>query len=170
MPRVRLTTYTVGSPLQVVLPAGGSLLLPQLQFRCPVRLPGSSTTRDAVIDTGSPYTWIPRDIWRPLRAGIDFDWLPFAAGRRPPVSKMAGWSSGFRMARFLGPVELLDGATTLSRVGVIAQMFDGNPPIPIGSKRPMHMVIGLWGGLLDDTKIAITRKPQTGSVDGVLEF
>ena len=169
MPSIGLSAYAPGPAIDVTTRTG-PLQLPRLQFRCYVRLPGSSVSRNGIIDTGSPYSWVPRDIWLPLRPGIDFEWLPFAGGQRPPVSKMAGWSSGFRMARFLAPVELLDGSTSLTRAGVIVQMLDGNPPIPIGSKRPMHLVIGLWGGLLDNTKIVITPNPRTGSVDGALEF
>lgn len=74
------------------------------------------------------------------------------------------------MARLLGPVTLLDYTTRVIRHGPVVQLADGNPPIPPGSNKPVFAVIGVGGGLLDDTKLVMTPNPQTGSVDGILEF
>jgi hypothetical protein len=88
----------------------------------------------------------------------------------PPLGQVVGWTFRFRFARLLSPITLHDGVTELHRQEVIVQMAEGNPPGMTRGKGPAHFVIGLWGGLLDNTKLAITADPQTGSVAGALEF
>ncbi len=170
MPLIRLSTVEFTPPIPVETAAGNVQHLPRLQFRCWARLPGILTTRDAVVDTGSPFTWIPQEIWQHFRPGADFEWLPYPAGFVPPQGKTAGWNFRFRFARMLVPIALHDPVTELERHGVIVQLTDGSPPVPARTNRPAHLLVGLWGGLLDNTRIAVTPNPRTGLVDGVLEF
>ncbi|MCI0705657.1 MAG: hypothetical protein L0241_31745 [Planctomycetia bacterium] len=170
MPTIRLVTGQWANPLDVDLPAGGSLSIPQPQFRCLLRLPNQVLPKDAIIDTGAPLTCIPQDIWDSLRVGVDYEWLPFAAGMQPPSARIAGWQFTFRIARFLVPVSLLDYSTEVERPDVICQFADGNPPSYAGRKSLPPIIIGLWGGLLEGGKIGVERDPSSGRVNGELAF
>lgn len=168
MPRLRLSSVSPGRPVPVDDPAVGRLLLPRPQFCCLAALPGRSPLYDAVIDTGSPYTWFPEAIWGGLQAGSDFEWLPYPVGYVAPAGVATGWTFRFRFARLLGPIRLTDLTTDLIRTRVVVQFADGNPPAR--AKAPPRFIVGLWGGLLDNTKLVITPNPQTGGVGGELEF
>lgn len=167
MPQIELVPYTRYAPIPGDEPGGIPRLLPRVQFRCWMRVPGSPIPRDGIIDTGSPFTWLPEEVWQPLRLGVDYEWLPFAAGYPAPRAQTAGWSFSFRFARFLQPVGLSDGRTELPRDGVIAQFASGNPPVPSRSQRPAFAVIGLYGGLLTDTRLHISTD-ASGNIAGVL--
>ena len=167
MPQISLQTYQLGADLPAEEPSGRPLLVPRLQFRCWVRLPNMTMPRDGLVDTGSPLSWFPEDIWKSFRPGIDFEWLPFEAGYVPPRAHTAGWTFTFRMARMLQPIALLDTATELERPGVIVQFADGNPP---SSKRLPLLVLGLWGGVLEGTNLRLTRDAATGHTLGTLDW
>lgn len=169
MPRVELTAYGPYSPLPLVAPAG-PLLAPRVQFRCFLRLPNVLAPRDAVIDTGAPFTIFPEEVWRPLRAGTDFEWLPFAPGFAPPAARTPGWTFTYRFARFLLPVGLHDGRTELHRDGLIAQFADSNPLVSAGSQRLAVAVVGLWGGALEGTSVRVETDAATGRLAGALEW
>ena len=162
MPALPLSTYYSPSPLRVDEPNGAARVIPLPQFRCLVRLPGVLLPRDAVIDTGSPLTWMPEAIWSRFQPGIDYEWLPWSSGFSPPAGRTAGWNFTFRMARFLQPVSLfhLNSREELVRTRVIAQFADGNPPSAALSNAPPRVVIGLWGGLLEGTNLRITTNPR----------
>jgi hypothetical protein len=168
VPTIRLATGQWANPLDVDLPHGGLLSVPQPQFRCLVRLPNSLLPKDAVIDTGAPFTFIPHEVWHPLRPGVDYEWLPFAAGAPQPVGRIAGWRFTFRIARFLAPLSLLDYTTEIERPDVIAAFASSNPP---GGRPGLPaIIIGLWGGLLEGGRIGVERDPATGRTTGDLAF
>lgn len=112
---------------------------------------------------------MPESIWGRFHAGTDFDWLPFPAGYAPPPSRVVGWTYRFRFARIRVELILHDTSTELNRRDVILQFAEGDPPTMRG-KAPACVVVGLWGGLLDDTKLTITPDPQANSIVGVIEF
>lgn len=172
MPALPLTTYHSVSPLRADEPTGAARVIPLPQFRCLARLPGSFLPRDAIIDTGSPLTWMPEAIWDRLSEGIDFEVLPWSSGFLPPTGRTAGWNFTFRMARFLQPLALfnLTTNTELVRDRVIVQLTDGNPPSLARSNAPAVVVIGLWGGLLEGTSLRIATDAATGRVAGALEW
>jgi hypothetical protein len=165
VPRIQLTPHGRGAPFPIDDPNGGRVLLPRVQLRCWVQLPGLSGARDGIIDTGSPYTWFPDDIWRHLVPGTDFEWLPFAANYQPPLLQTAGWSGPFRFARFLKPVLLLDGTTQVARDGVVAQFADGTPPV-VSRGLSTAFIVGVRGGLLDGARLHL----ETGAPGGALEW
>jgi hypothetical protein len=109
-------------------------------------------------------------LWTRLRPGIDFEWLPFAAGFHPPIGRTAGWQFSFEMARFLVPLGLMDYSTRVDRPDVIAQFAANDPPAPPGRKSLPPILLGLWGGALEGGRILVDRDPATGSVRGALEF
>lgn len=166
MPIIRLTTGQWANPLDVDLPGGGSLAVHQPQFRCLLRLPNALLPKDAVIDTGAPFTFFPEEVWRPLRVGVDYEWLPFATNTSPPPARIAGWQFTFRIARFLLPVTLLDYTTTVERHDVVAAFADSNPRA--ARKSLPSIIIGLSGGLLEDGAIGIARDPASGRLRGEL--
>jgi len=170
MPQIRLSTHVLGRPLPVEPNVGSGILIPRLQFRCWVRLPNTFMPRDGIIDTGSPLTWFPEDVWSPFQHGRDFEWLPFAPGYTPPRGQTGGWAFSFRMARLLQPMSLFDTQTELIREGTIVQFTDGNPLAPMNSKRPPLVVIGLWGGILEGTNLRMTTNATTGQTLGSLEW
>src|SRR5262245_25167840 len=172
MPQLPLTSYHHGPPMPVDDPAGGRRLIPRLQFRCLVRLPGTLLPRDGIIDTGSPFTWFPEAIWRGWRSGVDFEELPFEVGYAAPRGQSAGWTFTFRMARMLQPVVLfnLHAATELERHRVIVHLADGTPPLPHGSKQPARVVLGLWGGVLEGASLRISTDAGTGYALGALDW
>ena len=169
MPQLRLTTLPL-DPVPVKTPDGSGLIIPRPQFRCLVRLPNTLMPRDAIIDTGSPLSLFPRGIWDKFQEGRDFEWLPFQLGYIPIPSRIAGWSFSYRMARMLQKMSLFDMQSELLRESIIAQFAEGNPPAPPGSKRPPYIVLGLWGGVLEDTNLRIQTDPGTGQVAGTLEW
>ena len=169
MPRLRLPAGARLAPIPVEQPAGGQLLLPRLQFRCLVRLPGVIFPYDGVIDTGSPFSWFPHEVWSRFGPGTDFEWLPFSPGYLPPLARTAGWTFRFRIARMLVPVTLLDASTEVHRDRVIVQLADGNPSRPTANA-PAVVVLGLWGGILEGTRLHIDADPATGGLSGTLEF
>lgn len=57
MPRIELIPYGQHLLIPVEEPSGTRLNLSRIQFRCWPRLPGVLFPRDAIIDTGSPFTW-----------------------------------------------------------------------------------------------------------------
>ena len=169
----QIQLYTRGTHLSTIPvqnPTGGQLLIPRLQFRCWVRLPNSLLPRDGIIDTGSPFSWFPEDIWSRFRPGIEFEWLPFPSGYQAPIARTATWAFRFRMARMLQPITLFDTATELERDGAIVQFAEGNPPSPSGINRPAVVIFGLWGSILDGTKLVFTANSSSGGLDGALEF
>ena len=168
MPIIHLATGQWANPLYVDLPGGGSLAIPQPQFRCLIRLPNQLLPKDALIDTGAPFTFLPEEVWMPLRVGSDYEWLPFTAGTRPPPARIAGWQFTFRIARFLAPLTLLDYSTVVERHGVIAAFAAGSVSATRKSLPPI--IIGLWGGLLEGGQVGVTRDSHTGRVTGGLAF
>lgn len=168
MPVVRLFVVDIARPSAVVLPGGRTLDVPKYQFRCVLDLPGPPGPVDGVIDTGASLTFVPEDIWRHLRPGIDFEWLPFVPGAAPPTGQFVGWSFAFRMARFLAPVAVMDYSTDVERADVIAAFADGNPPV--GGQQTPPVVVGLWGGLLDGSRLHLDRDPATGRPAGTLAY
>lgn len=169
MPSIRLKTHTAGVSLPVAGAAGPSVV-PLFQFRVLTRLSSLPATYDGIIDTGSPLTWLPEAIWSRLHPGTDYEWVPFATGYHPPVTRTAGWEFQFRLARLLIPLTLLDNSTTYDRFGVVAQFAEGDPPAYLTSNRPPRFVLGLWGGVLEGSSLRIDPDPATGSVAGWLEF
>jgi hypothetical protein len=170
MPSIALTAFGTHATIPVREPGGNSLLLPRVQFRCLVRLPRLAMPRDGIIDTGSPFTWMPEAIWQHFRPGADYEELPFAPGFTAPLGRTAGWNFTFRVARMLQPIGLHDGRAELTRDGVIVQFASGNPPAYARSSAPAVVMIGLWGGALEGTSLRISRDPATGRASGALEW
>lgn len=167
MPTIQLSVDLLRS-LPVLIPAGGTRILPLVRLRCVLRLPNGLSALDAIIDTGAPLTYFPRAIWTRFREGIDFEWLPFAPGVVPPVNHIAGWRFTFRFARFLVPLALMDYTTAVDRLDVIAAFASSDPPLSPSQKNPPPVVIGLSGGLLEDGAIHVTRDPVTGRIGGAV--
>ncbi|MDB5307029.1 MAG: hypothetical protein JWO38_1231 [Gemmataceae bacterium] len=170
MSTLRLSVHSTGPVLAITPPGRGRVDVYRPQFRSLLRLPNTLLPRDVVIDTGAPLICFPEDLWKPFQVGIDFEWLPFPRGVVPPVGRMAGWQYPFRMAHFLLPVTLMDYANAVDRPDVIAAFATGNPPQPPNSKGLPPIIVGLWGGLLEGSRLAIGRDPTTGQVTGELEF
>ena len=172
MPTLPLTTYTAASPLRVNEPTGAPLAIPLPQFRCLARIAGVFLPRDAIIDTGSPLSWMPEGIWKRLSEGSDYEVLPWASGFVAPPGRTAGWNFTFRIARLLRPLALFNmtSNTELVRDRVIVQLTDGNPPAFARSNNPLRVVIGLWGGILEGTSLRIATDAATGHVAGALEW
>jgi hypothetical protein len=172
MPSLRLSTYQPPSPLRVDEPTGTPLTIPLPHFRCLARITGALLPRDAILDTGSPLSWIPEEIWSRLSEGTDYEVLPWSSGFVPPPGRTAGWNFTYRIARLLQPLALfnLTSNTELVRDQVIVQLTDGNPPIPSGSQKPAIVIIGLWGGILENTNLRISTDPASGHVIGSLEW
>src|SRR5215218_10385557 len=118
MPQLRLFSYSLGG-IPVIPPTTAPLTLPLVQFRCLVQLPGQMMPRDGIIDTGAPCSWFPESVWKTLRRGVDYEWLPFPGGYQPPQGVTAGWAYQFRMARMLRPLVLTDLSVTFARPGVV---------------------------------------------------
>jgi len=165
-----MTVQNTGPVLTVADPRGGAVRVPVPQFRCLVQLPGGLFPKDAVIDTGAPITWFPENVWRPLRDGVDFEWLGFPPGVPPPVARISSWQFTYRMVRFLAPLTLMDYSTMVDRPDVVAAFAAGNPPAYRTSKAPPPVIVGLWGGLLEGGRLAVGRDPAGGQVTGELEF
>ena len=158
MPTIRLSAVQL-TPLPLVLPNGGTRDVPRLRFHCLVRLPQHLLPRDGIIDTGAPHSCFPFSIWNSFRLGTDYEWLPFEPGFVPPAGQMIGWRYTFRMARFLVPLSLMDYVTEVERPNVIAAFANSDPPAPASRLALPPIVIGLWGGLLEESKFTLTRLP-----------
>ena len=170
MPEIRLATPVLQAALPVRGLTGTPLLIPRTQFRCLVRLPHLTMPRDGIIDTGSPFTWMPESIWSRFRPGVDYEELPFEPGFTVPRAQTAGWNFTFRFVQMLPSIGLHDGRTELARAGVVVQLADGNPPSFVRTNAPAVVVIGLWGGLLEGTNLHIATDATTGHIAGTLEW
>ncbi|HSQ57324.1 MAG TPA: hypothetical protein VLM40_16500 [Gemmata sp.] len=168
MPTIVLSAVHLG-PLPLVLPHGGRFQAPRLRFHCLLRLPEHLLPRDGIVDTGAPLSCFPLSIWTSFRFGTDFEWLPFEAGFTPPTGQMIGWRYTFRIARFLVPLSLMDYATEVDRHNVIAAFADTDPPAPAARLALPPIIIGLWGGLLEGGKLAVSRT-AAGQVAGELDL
>jgi hypothetical protein len=170
VPVVPLSVSRHGLPIPVREPAGGSLNVHRPQFWCLLEVPGFLMPRDAVIDTGSPLVIFPRAIWVHCQEGRDYEWLPFD-GPTPPPGRVLGWQFTFRIARFLVPLAVMDTQLTTSvpRPGVIAAFAGGDPPASPGRKALPPVIVGLWGGVLEASRIAVERDPAAG-VTGELHY
>ncbi len=168
MPTIPLAVGSHGRDIIVDDLAGGTLAVPCVQFRCLLEVPGFLLPRDAIIDTGAPLTIFPQKVWFQFRAGIDFDFLPFV-GSNPPAARIAGWQFTFQIARFRVPLALLDAglSTRVPRPGVIAQFAIGDPP---GWRSLPPVLVGLWGGLLEDGRLGIARSAGPPRVTGELIY
>src|SRR5262249_15236376 len=109
MPQLLLMSYNPFASIPVDEPSGNRLLIPRIQFRCWLRLPGVIFPRDVIIDTGAPFTCFPEDVWQPLHAGVDYEWLAFPTGYTPPRAQTVGWNFTFRFARLCQPIGIHDG-------------------------------------------------------------
>jgi hypothetical protein len=169
MPTLQLRVNNWNSPIPVVDPGGAVIPIELPRLICSVGLPGLLIPRNGIIDVGSPLTIVPQDIWTGLREGTDFEWLPFAPGTVPPPATILGRTFTYRIARFLGPVDLMDPATLIARPNVIAQFASGNPASKPTQVAPL-IVIGLSGGVLEGGRLHIDRDPTTGRLTGELAF
>lgn len=172
MPTLPLTTHYPPALLRVDEPTGAPRTIPLPQFRCLAQSPGVLLPRDAVIDTGSPLSWMPEAIWSSLSEGTDYEVLPWSGKFLPPPGRTAGWNFTFRISRLLQPIRLLTltASVELVRDRVIVQLADGNPPASAHSNAPPRVVIGLWGGILENTNLRISTDPASGHVVGALEW
>jgi hypothetical protein len=170
VPQIQLSTYGAHLALPVRDSLGQPLALPRVQLRCWLRVPGLGGPRDGIIDTGSPYSWLPEPLWQHWRAGTDYEVLPFETGFPVPRGRTAGWSYSFRMARLLVPLDLFDTTTSLRRDRAIVQLVNGVPPTVASGSSPAVAVIGLWGGLLDGLNVRLRLDPITGAPGGALEW
>jgi hypothetical protein len=152
VPQLALRSFPSGNSIPLV-----PLTAPRVQLRCWVRVPGFATPRDGIVDTGSPFSWVPEAIWQRFVFGTDYEWLPYAPGYVPPRTNTAGWSFSFRFARLLVPLVLLDSATAFPRCDVIAQFADGNPAAR--GSAPSYLVLGLWGGVFEGTRLVFGPGP-----------
>lgn len=170
MPLLPLTVGSHGVAITVSDLAGGTIAVPRPQFRCLIELPGYMLPQDAVVDTGAPLIIIPAVIWTRFQAGTDYEILPFT-GPTPAPGRVVGWQFGFRIARFLVPLAVTDTAlsTRVERSGVTAAFAAGDPPAPPGRKALPPVIIGLWGGILEDGRIGIARDPARG-VSGEIQY
>jgi hypothetical protein len=165
-----LTVGTHGADIPVHDLAGGVINVPRPQFRCLLEIPGFLLPRDAVIDTGAPLIIFPAAIWGRFHPGVDYEVLPFA-GPHPPPGRVGGWQFHFQIARFLAPITLMDTGLSVRvpRSGVMAAFAAGDPPAPPGRKALPPVIVGLWGGVLEDGRIAVSRTPA-GTVSGELQY
>src|SRR5262245_61808673 len=172
MPTLPLATYYPPLPLRVDEPTGAPLAIALPQFRCLAQIAGVFLPRDAVIDTGSPMSWMPEAIWNRLSEGTDYEVLPWSSGFVPPPGRTAGWNFTFRVARLLQPIRLftLTASAELVRDRILVQFANGNPPTAARSNAPPRVVIGLSGGVLENTNLRISTDPTGGHVVGALEW
>jgi hypothetical protein len=172
MPTLPLTVFQTAAPLRVDEPTGTPLAVPLSQLRCLAQLPGVFLPRDAIIDTGSPLSWMPERVWNRMSEGTDYEVLPWSKGFVPPPGRTAGWNFTYRIARLLRPLTLfvLNANTTLVRDQVVVQLADGNPPAFARSNNPLHMVVGLWGGVLEGTALRVGTAAAGGHTVGALEW
>lgn len=170
MPTLQLDAGNWGHTFPVLTPQGGTLTVWRPQFRCLLGVPNRMAPLDAIIDTGASLTCFPESLWNVFREGTDFEWLPYPPGATPPTGQLLRWRYTFRMARFIVPLTLMDFTTSIDRPDVIAAFATGDPPLTRSSKAPPLVIVGLWGWLLEGSRLAIGRDPAGGQVAGELEF
>lgn len=64
----------------------------------------------------------------------------------------------------------MDYSTEVERPNVVAAFAAGNPPAHRTRKALPPVIVGLWGGLLEGSRIAVGRDPTSGHLTGSLEF
>ena len=164
MTSVRLRPFDSGPPYRLTAPAGDISAVQGVHYRCFIRLPRRPMAVDGIVDTGAPFTVIPERLWDKFVEGVDFDWLTTDP---PGAGRVLSRSYTFRFARLLVPLAVEDYVTSVPRTDVIAQFADGDP---LGSQSRLKVLIGLWGGLLDPSKLTLDGDPTSGVLSASLEF
>lgn len=160
------------------LPANGNLILdPSLpefervllrQLACVLLVPSVVGTFKAIVDTGSPLTLFPYDLWHEhfgWRAGRDFDELSVAGVTAPLTGQVLGHRFACRLARLRTSIELVGRNLKGDRLrldGLVCQLAEmGGPP---------YVILGLWGGVFTGRKLSVELQPNSDDLQAHLEF
>jgi hypothetical protein len=135
---------------------------------CSLRVPPIPGTYQAVLDTGSPLTVFPHDLWYHQfgwRAGRDFDELSVAGIGTTLTGQVLGYRYSCRLARLRVPVELAGRDPKGDRLrldALVCQLADiGGPPFTI---------LGLWGGAFTGRRLAVETQTNSDDLFARLEF
>lgn len=164
MTRIELRGMNRGPTYRLTDAAGTVTVVTGMQFRCYVRFPRRAGAVEGIVDTGAPFTVVPERVWDQFVPGVDFEWL---ATDPPGIGRVLARRFTFRFARLLVPLAVEDYVTSHPRPGVIAQFTDGDP---VSTGAAPIVLVGLWGGLLDDSAIRLSTDPATNRLAASLEF
>jgi hypothetical protein len=129
--------------------------LGQLRVFVWVKLGAETAHRQAVVDTGAPFTILPKQVWSALDQRRAVEWVahPPGIGGRLPVIQIAGAPYDYRLGRVDVQVARLDGAE-LRPVPVLVLCVEDDPG---DGRRRMkgRAVLGLAGGLLHGRRLTL---------------
>ncbi len=151
MARIRLEIYSMEQ--QVVLDSQGTrLVLPFVRLATFLYVGQHPKVWDGLIDTGSPFTLVPKIVWEKFPELIE--WFSFPPGTSPPpwwttASGLTGGSFPCRLGRF--PLSVADRkGLRLPEVPVIAKFVEDDG-------RLQRMVLGLHDGILEDRRLIVDQ-------------
>jgi hypothetical protein len=133
--------------------------LNQLRLFLWVKLGDEYSHRQAVLDTGAPFTILPKQVWAILHRRGSITWVAHTPGTAPrgslPIVVVGGSRYPFRLGRVAVQVTKLDGSE-LRPVPVLAQCLEDeqltpSDPVPLRA-RP---ILGLAGGLLHGRQLLV---------------
>lgn len=164
MPRIELISEaapasgtTADGDWPLAAPPPGLRRIPLRRLTCYLRVPPIPGARKAISDTGAPLSLFPHHVWSAhynWREGRDFDILP-VAGDPPLTGQLLSHRYSFRLARLRIPIFLAGKDLTGPRLQIdslVTQLAEpGGPPF---------ILLGLWGGVLDDRKLAFGTAPD----------
>jgi hypothetical protein len=168
-----------GTPEEVrfpngVLPLAAPLVSPplsrlrHLRLICNFRVPPVAGVREAILDTGAPFTLVPRYLWRDefrWKEGRDFEVCDIA-GVGPYLDAMLlADDYRCRVVRLKVPVEIAGSVPAAPRLivqNLVAQLPE--------SDSPKRMIFGLWGGVFTGCRLAVEASPTPEDLAARLEW
>jgi hypothetical protein len=160
------------------LPPDGNLILdprvPRLdrvllrRLSCVMRAPPVRGIFEAILDPGSPLSLFPYRIWHDTfhwQAGRDYDELSIAGIGKTLQGQVLNHTYTCRLARLRRTIELSGTNLKGDRLKLdtlVCQLAD--------SGKTPYILLGLWGGAFDNSRLVINRKPGGDDLEAQLEF
>lgn len=146
--------------------------LGQLRIFLWVKLGSEVARRQAVLDTGAPFTFLPKQIWIPLHQQGSIGWVAHPPGVTPrdrlPVLRVGGGRYPFRLGRVDVRVVRFDGSG-LRTTTVLVQCLE-DEQLTSGDPAPLKArpVFGLAGGLLHGRQLVVESDAAGGQWSAAL--
>lgn len=144
--------------------------LPAHRLFVSLRCPPSPGALDVILDTGAHFAIFPRHVWRDRFGWVEgrhFESCNIAGVGSVIGSQLLAQSFRVRLVRLMVPVELAGRSGDRLRLEhLIAQLVEPATP----RDDPRSTILGLWGGVFENRRLAIERTASTDDLTARLEW